>query len=264
MRIALGIEYDGSPYCGWQSQAEGLTVQDTLQAALSAIAGEKISVMAAGRTDTGVHGIEQVVHFDTQVSRPLQAWVRGVNALLPNSVAVRWAHPVSAEFHARFSAQGRSYRYVLLNRATRSALHAGKVGWFHAPLDLAKMQRAANSLLGTHDFSAFRAAQCQAKSPIKTLRQLDIYRDGEMLIFDVAADAFLHHMVRNIVGCLVYVGKGKYPVEWLVEVLASCDRKRAAPTFSPDGLYLRHVTYDAKWELPQVQELGCGIQDLGA
>lgn len=255
MRIALGIEYDGSPYLGWQSQAEGLTVQDAVQAALSAIAGEEISVMAAGRTDTGVHGIEQVVHFDSDVARPMQAWVRGVNALLPKSVAVRWAHPVSDEFHARFSAQGRSYRYFLLNRNTRSALHAGKVGWFHAPLDLAKMQQAAQCLLGTHDFSAFRASQCQAKSPIKTLRQLDIYREGEMLIFDVSADAFLHHMVRNLVGCLVYVGKGKYPVEWLVEVLASRNRKYAAPTFSPDGLYLRHVKYDAKWRLPQLETL---------
>ncbi|MGZ8256858.1 MAG: tRNA pseudouridine(38-40) synthase TruA [Gallionella sp.] len=256
MRIALGVEYDGSPYCGWQSQAEGLTVQDTLQAALSAIAGKKISVMAAGRTDTGVHGIEQVVHFDSDVARPMQAWVRGVNALLPKSIAVRWAHPVSDEFHARFSAQGRSYRYFLLNRSTRSALHAGKVGWFYAPLDLAKMQQAAQCLLGTHDFSAFRAAQCQAKSPLKTLHQLDIYREGEMLIFDVSADAFLHHMVRNLVGCLVYVGKGKYPIAWLTDVLESCDRKRAAPTFSPDGLYLRHVKYDTKWGLPQEQELG--------
>ena len=255
MRIALGIEYDGSPYCGWQSQAEGLTVQDTLQAALSAIAGEKISVMAAGRTDTGVHGIEQVVHFDTQIERPLQAWVRGVNALLPKSVAVRWAHTVSAEFHARFSAQGRSYRYFLLNRSTRTALHAGKVVWFHAPLDLAKMQQAAQCLLGTHDFSAFRAAQCQAKSPIKTLRQLDIYREGDMLIFDVSADAFLHHMVRNIVGCLVYVGKEKYPVEWMSQVLQSRERKYAAPTFSPDGLYLRHVKYDAQWGLPQLEKI---------
>ncbi|MDH2918762.1 MAG: tRNA pseudouridine(38-40) synthase TruA [Sideroxydans sp.] len=255
MRIALGIEYDGSPYCGWQSQAVGLTVQDTLQAALSAIAGEKISVMAAGRTDTGVHGIEQVVHFDTTVERPVQAWVRGVNALLPNSVVVRWAHFVSDDFHARFSAQGRSYRYFLLNRSTRTALHAGKVGWFHAPLDLAAMQQAANSLLGIHDFSAFRAAQCQAKSPIKTLHQLDISREGEMLIFDVGADAFLHHMVRNLVGCLVYVGKGKYPVEWLAEVLESRDRKYAAPTFSPDGLYLRQVKYDAQWGLPQLEKL---------
>lgn len=252
MRIALGIEYDGSPYCGWQSQAEGVTVQDTLQKALSEIAGETISVNAAGRTDTGVHGLEQVVHFDTQVDRPLQAWVRGANALLPGSIAVRWAHPVPDEFHARFSARGRSYRYLLINRATRSAIHAGKVGWFHVPLDLAAMRLAAQHLLGTHDFSAFRASQCQAKSPIKDLRQLDIYRQGDMLIFDVSADAFLHHMVRNIVGCLVYVGKGKYPAEWLAQVLASTNRKLAAPTFAPDGLYLQRIQYDAKWGLPQM------------
>lgn len=253
MRIALGIEYDGKPYCGWQSQAEGVTVQDTLQAALSEIAGEKIGVIAAGRTDTGVHGLEQVVHFDTQANRPLQAWVRGANALLPSGVAVLWAHPVPDEFHARFSAQGRSYRYLLVNRTARSAIHAGKVGWHHIPLDLVAMQNAAQSLLGTHDFSAFRASQCQAKSPIKHLRQLDIHRNGDVLIFDVSADAFLHHMVRNIVGCLVYVGKGKYPVEWLAEVLASRNRRLAASTFAPDGLYLRHIQYDMKWGLPQVQ-----------
>jgi tRNA pseudouridine38-40 synthase len=190
MRIALGIEYDGSPYSGWQSQAEGITVQDTLQAALSEVAGEAISVIAAGRTDTGVHGIEQVVHFDTQVERPLQAWVRGTNALLPSSVSVLWAHTVPDEFHARFSAQGRSYRYLLLNRAVRPALQAGKMGWCHAPLDLTLMQTAARGLLGTHDFSAFRASQCQAKSPIKTLHQLDIRRVGDRLVCEVSADAF--------------------------------------------------------------------------
>ncbi len=251
MRIALGIEYDGSPYCGWQSQAEGITVQDTLQKALSEIAGETIGVHAAGRTDTGVHGIEQVVHFDTNVERPLQAWVRGVNALLPNSISVLWAHFVPDEFHARFSAQGRSYRYLLVNRSIRPAIQTGKVGWHHAPLDLELMKAAAQSLLGKHDFSAFRSAQCQAKSPVKHLRQLDIYREGDMLIFDVSADAFLHHQVRNIIGCLVYVGKGKYPVAWLAKVLASGDRKLAAPTFAPDGLYLRCITYEAKWGLPQ-------------
>ncbi len=253
MRIALGIEYDGSPYRGWQSQAEGITVQDTLQKALSEIAGEVIGVIAAGRTDTGVHGLEQVVHFDINVERPLQAWVRGANALLPKSITVLWAHFVPDEFHARFSAQGRSYRYLLLNRAVRPAIQAGKVGWYHAPLDLELMQIAAQSLLGTHDFSAFRASQCQAKSPIKHLRQLDIRREGDMLIFDVSANAFLHHMVRNIVGCLVYVGKGKYPIEWLEEVLASRDRKLAAPTFLPDGLYLRRIQYDAKWSLSQME-----------
>jgi len=253
MRLALGIEYDGRPYCGWQSQADGNTVQDTLQQALGQIAGEQISVTAAGRTDTGVHALEQVVHFDTQAERPLTAWVRGVNALLPDSIAVRWAYLVPDEFHARFSAHGRSYRYLLVNRPTRSAIHSGKTGWFHAPLDLAAMQAAALCLLGEHDFSAFRAAQCQAKSPVKHLHQLDIRREGEMLIFDLSANAFLHHMVRNIVGCLVYVGKGKHPPEWLAEVLGGRERSLAAPTFAPDGLYLRRIQYEAKWGLPQME-----------
>ena len=257
MRIALGVEYDGRPYCGWQSQAEGQTVQDTLQLALSQIAGEQpdgepISIIAAGRTDTGVHALEQVVHFDTLAVRPLTAWVRGANALLPDSISVLWAHPVPDEFHARFSAHGRSYRYLLVNRATRPAILAGKAGWFHAPLDLAAMQAAAQCLLGEHDFSAFRSSECQAKSPVKHLHRLDIRREGDMLIFDLSAGAFLHHMVRNIVGCLVYVGKGKYPPEWLADILASRDRSLAAPTFAPDGLYLRRIEYDAKWKLPQI------------
>ncbi|MDP1996918.1 MAG: tRNA pseudouridine(38-40) synthase TruA [Gallionella sp.] len=261
MRIALGVEYDGRPFYGWQSQADGRTVQDNLQTALGQIAGENISVIAAGRTDTGVHALEQVVHFDSNAQRPLSAWVRGVNALLPDSIAVRWAHPVPDEFHARFSAHGRSYRYLLLNRATRPAIQAGKAGWFHAPLDTVAMQAAAQHLLGEHDFSAFRAAECQAKSPVKHLQQLDVRRHGEMLVFDLSADAFLHHMVRNIVGCLVYVGKGKYPPGWLAEVLAGRERRFAAPTFAPDGLYLRRIQYEAKWELPQVQDSGCGIRD---
>jgi tRNA pseudouridine38-40 synthase len=263
MRIALGVEYDGSPFCGWQSQAGGLTVQDTLQRALRQIAGgqianeqaasEQISVIAAGRTDTGVHALEQVVHFDTGVERPLTAWVRGVNAVLPESIAVLWAHPVPDEFHARFSAHGRSYRYLLINRAVRPALNARKAGWFHSPLDEALMHAAAQHLVGEHDFSAFRAAECQAKSPVKHLQQLDIRRYGEMIVFDVSADAFLHHMVRNIVGCLVYVGKGKYPPDWLAEVLAGRERGLAAPTFAPDGLYLRSIKYEAKWGLLQMK-----------
>jgi len=254
MRIALGVEYDGRPYFGWQSQPDQPTVQDALQAALSRIADAPISVIAAGRTDTGVHALEQVVHFETRAARPLNAWVRGVNALLPDSIAVRWAHVVPEEFHARFSAHGRSYRYLLINRPVRSAIQAGKMGWFHLPLDIAAMQQAAQFLLGEHDFSAFRAAECQAKSPIKCLNNIDIYHNGEMLVFDLQANAFLHHMVRNIVGCLVYVGKGKYSPEWLAEVLASRERRLAAPTFSPDGLYLRRISYDAKWGLPQMQD----------
>ncbi len=261
MRIALGVEYDGGSYCGWQSQPGGQTVQDTLQSALSQIAAAPISVVAAGRTDTGVHALEQVVHFDSTAVRPLTAWVRGVNALLPGSIAVRWAHYVPDEFHARFSAQGRSYRYLLINRQVRSAIHAGKTGWYHLPLDMSSMREAAACLLGEHDFSAFRAAECQAKSPVKCLNSLDIYQSGEMLIFDLSANAFLHHMVRNLVGCLVYVGKGKYPPEWLAGILAGRERRLAAPTFAPDGLYLRRIQYDAKWGLPQIQDCGTGIED---
>ncbi|OGT12910.1 MAG: tRNA pseudouridine(38-40) synthase TruA [Gallionellales bacterium RIFOXYB12_FULL_54_9] len=254
MRIALGVEYDGGPYCGWQSQPGGRTVQDNLQAVLSKIAGSPVAVTAAGRTDTGVHALEQVVHFDSVAERPLSAWVRGANTWLPRSIAVRWAHPVTEEFNARFSAHGRSYRYLLINRPVRSAVHAGRAGWFHLPLDLAAMLQAARCLLGEHDFSAFRAAECQAKSPVKHMYSIDIHQDGDMLVFDVSASAFLHHMVRNIVGCLIYVGKGKYPPEWLAQVLASRERRQAAPTFAPDGLYLRRIHYDAKWGLPQEQE----------
>jgi len=253
MRIALGVEYDGSGFSGWQSQPDVPTVQDALQRALSGIAGVPISVVAAGRTDTGVHGIEQVVHFDTDIQRPLTAWVRGANAFLPRGVAVLWAHEVSDEFHARFSAHGRSYRYLLLNRPVRSALQYGKMGWFHQPLALEQMQLAAQFLLGEHDFSAFRAAECQAKSPIKKITHLEISRQDDLIIFDITAGAFLHHMVRNIVGSLVYVGKGKYPPEWLKQVLESRQRSLAAPTFTPDGLYLRRIHYDEKFTLPQCQ-----------
>jgi tRNA pseudouridine38-40 synthase len=254
MRIALGIEYDGAAYCGWQSQPDGRTVQDVLQIALSQIAGETISVIAAGRTDTGVHAAEQVIHFDTQTLRPLTAWVRGANALLPSAVAVLWAHAVDDEFHARFSAQARSYRYYLYCRPVRSALQHGKVGWFHQSLDVDKMQEAARFLVGEHDFSAFRASACQAKSPIKTLTELSIRQQGNLISLDLTANAFLHHMVRNIVGCLVYVGKGKHPPEWILQVLEGRERSQAAPTFAPDGLYLRRITYDKKWNLPQIQD----------
>ncbi|MDD4928225.1 MAG: tRNA pseudouridine(38-40) synthase TruA [Gallionella sp.] len=263
MRIALGVEYDGRPYCGWQSQAVGSTVQDTLQSALSQIASVPVSVLAAGRTDTGVHAMEQVVHFDTRIERPLTAWVRGTNAMLPESIVVRWAHAVPDEFHARFSAQGRSYRYFLINRPVRSAVYAGKAGWYHKPLDISLMREAAQYLLGEHDFSAFRAAECQAKSPVKCLYNIDISQDGEMLVFDLSANAFLHHMVRNLVGCLVYVGKGRYPPQWIEQVMHSRERRLAAPTFAPDGLYLRRIQYDPKWGLPQEQDSGFRIADCG-
>lgn len=253
MRFALGIEYDGSSYCGWQSQPDGRTVQDVLQAALSQVAGESIVIIAAGRTDTGVHALEQVIHFDTQIMRPLTAWVRGANALLPSGVAVLWAHAVNEKFHARFSAQARSYRYNLFCRPVRSALQYGKVGWYHQNLNVEKMREAARFLLGEHDFSSFRASECQAKSPVKTVTQLSIQQQGGLISIDLTANAFLHHMVRNIVGCLVYVGNDKHEPQWLEQILNNRDRSKAAPTFAPDGLYLRHISYDEKWGLPQIK-----------
>jgi tRNA pseudouridine38-40 synthase len=250
VRIALGLEYDGSHFCGWQSQPSACGVQDALERALSEIAGAGVRVHAAGRTDTGVHALSQVIHFDTTAIRPESAWVRGANALLPNSVSVLWARQVNDDFHARFSAQERRYRYLLLNHPVRPGLFNGKIGWFHVPLDVDLMRRGAAYLMGEHDFSAFRAAGCQARSPVKQLRELALARRGDILVFDLAANGFLHHMVRNIVGCLVYVGKKRYPPEWIGELLAKADRTRAAPTFAPDGLYFSGVGYDPEWNLP--------------
>ncbi len=254
MRIALGVEYDGSAFHGWQKQPGGGTVQNALESALSQIAGLPMDVVCAGRTDAGVHATGQVVHFDTPLERPLTAWWRGANSFLPAAVAVRWAHPVGDDFHARFSAYGRRYRYVLLNRPQRPGLWHGRAGWYHHPLDVEAMQKAALQLLGEHDFSAFRAAQCQAKSPIKTLRQADVRRIGDLIVFDFEASAFLHHMVRNLVGSLVYVGQGKHSPSWMAELLNTADRRLAAPTFAAGGLYLVGVQYEARWALPSGDE----------
>ncbi|MBU6504941.1 MAG: tRNA pseudouridine(38-40) synthase TruA [Betaproteobacteria bacterium] len=250
MRFALGVEYDGSGFCGWQRQPDQASVQGALESALGGIAGEPVTVVAAGRTDRGVHASGQVVHFDTQASRPLTAWVRGANALLPAGIAVLWAHPVPDSFHARFCATRRSYQYLLLNHPVRNALMQGKWGWFHQTLDLGLMREAARMLLGTHDFSAFRAAECQAKSPVKTLAQADIAANGPLLQFSFTADAFLQHMVRNMVGALVAVGAGREAPAWLGTLLESRDRTRGAPTFPPDGLYLTGVGYADDWQLP--------------
>ena len=249
MRIALGLEYDGSRFLGWQTQPGGGTVQDSLETALAAIAGEALSVTCAGRTDRGVHAREQVVHFDTMVERPLTAWVRGVNAVLPESIAVLWAKPVDTGFHARYSATARTYRYVLLNRVVRPALAARHAGWFHQELNVAAMREAAAALVGDHDFSAFRSSECQAKMPRRSLRRLDIEQRDERIDFVLTANAFLHHMVRNLVGTLVYVGKGKHGPEWARQVLQSRDRSRAAPTFAAEGLYLEAIEYAPAWGL---------------
>ncbi len=249
MRIALGIEYEGTNFYGWQSQAGGGTIQDALEEALSRIADAPTRVVCAGRTDSGVHAVEQVAHFDTDVVRPDTAWVRGVNSHLPDSIAVRWAQPVADDFHARFSALGRRYRYLLLNRGERPGLMAHRVGWFHQPLNLEAMTAAAKLVLGEHDFSAFRAIECQAKSPVKVLRRADVRRQGDVLVFDFEASAFLHHMVRNLVGALVYVGKGAHAPDWIGELLASRNRANAAPTFAACGLYFVGVDYDPVWQL---------------
>jgi tRNA pseudouridine38-40 synthase len=248
--VALGVEYCGTGFRGWQSQAVGLTVQDALESALSAIGGTTIRVVCAGRTDAGVHATHQVVHFDTVVDRPISAWVRGVNSNLPEGVAVRWAQEVDDEFHARFSARGRRYRYLLLNRPQRIGLWQGRVGWYHPELNQSVMQEAAKRLIGEHDFSAFRAAECQAKSPIKVLTRAEVRQQGNMFVFDFEASAFLHHMVRNLVGTLVHIGKGSHSPEWVDELLQLRDRKFAAPTFSPDGLYFRGPVYEPHWGLP--------------
>jgi tRNA pseudouridine38-40 synthase len=250
MRIALGMEYHGSAFCGWQTQPSGCAVQDALERALTEIAGEKTATVCAGRTDAGVHALAQVVHFDTGAERPESAWLRGTNALLREDAAVIWARRVADDFHARYSALERCYRYVLLNHPLRPAVNFGRVGWFHQPLDVDRMRAAARYLLGEHDFNAFRSAECQAKSPVRELRRLDIRRSGDYVVFELAANAFLHHMVRNVVGSLVYVGKGKRDPAWLASVLASRDRRLAAPTLEAAGLYLAHVGYDRKWGLP--------------
>lgn len=252
VRIALGLEYHGACFRGWQSQPGGGTVQDALQAALGRIAGQAVQVTCAGRTDAGVHASAQVVHFDTELARPLTAWVRGVNSFLPPTVAVCWAQPVSDDFHARYSARARLYRYVLLNRPQRPGLSASSVGWYHRPLDAAAMQAGAELLLGEHDFSAFRAADCQARSPVRTMYHARVSRHGEHLLLDFEANAFLHHMVRNLVGSLVYVGQGKQAPAWMAALLACRDRTQAAPTFAAAGLYLIGVRYDPAWQLPPV------------
>jgi tRNA pseudouridine38-40 synthase len=257
-RIVLGVQYDGAPWHGWQTQPSGGTVQDTLETAIKRFALRDIRTTCAGRTDTGVHALEQVVHFDTDLARDTFSWVRGVNAFLPPSVAVRWATEVSSEgqdaidvFHARFSATARTYHYVLYNHPVRSPLLAGKAGWVFRPLEIDPMQEAARHLIGEHDFSAFRAAECQARSPVKTMHDIRIERRGDLILFTLTASAFLHHMVRNIVGSLIVVGNGNQAPQWLAGILAARDRSRAAPTFMPDGLYLAKITYDEKWKLPQ-------------
>jgi tRNA pseudouridine38-40 synthase len=249
-KLALGISYQGCAYKGWQIQHQQPTVQACLESALSQFAGLQVRTVCAGRTDTGVHGLNQVVHIEPQVSRDMLSWVRGTNRYLPRDIALQWCQAVPHNFHARYSAHGRKYVYLLLQSMVRPAIEQGRAGWVCRPLHLADMRSAAETLLGEHDFSAFRSAQCQALSPVKTLHHIGIAQHGSYWRFDFDGSAFLHHMVRNIMGCLLAVGMGKRPVSWLSEVLAGKNRAHAAPTFSPDGLYFLGPYYDRVFSLP--------------
>jgi tRNA pseudouridine38-40 synthase len=248
-RLALGLAYDGTAWQGWQTQPHRQTVQDTLEAALSRFADRPTATICAGRTDAGVHAAMQVIHIDTEAERRDESWVRGVNALLPPSIAVRWATPVPDTFHARFSAQSRTYVYLLWNDRVRPPLWAGRAGWCFQPLDIDAMRQAAQALLGEHDFSSFRSSQCQARHPVRTLHALDMRRQGPFIVFTLRANAFLHHMVRNLMGALLQVGQGRQPVGWMTTLLAARDRTQAAPTFMPDGLYLAAIEYPPEFGL---------------
>ena len=251
MRLALGVSYNGQAYQGWQSQLSRQTAQDQLELALGKFAGQRISTLCAGRTDAGVHGLMQVVHFDTPLERVSSSWVRGTNAFLPRDMAVEWAQVVPQEFHCRASALSRRYAYIVMESPVRPSLDAGRVGWSFRPLNLLAMQAAALHLLGEHDFTSFRASACQALSPVKTLQRIDISQRGAYWRFEFEANAFLHHMIRNIMGCLIAVGYHKYPPEWVKDVLLARNRDAAAPTYSPDGLYFLGPRYAPHWGLPE-------------
>ena len=251
-RIALGVEYDGHGFCGWQAQKTGVpTVQGAVEAALSKVANEPIRIICAGRTDTGVHAAEQVVHFESAVERNSRAWVFGGNANLPDTVCLLWAKSVDNDFHARFSARRRRYQYVIFNRQIRPTYLAYRTTWEYRPLDEKLMQQGANFLIGKHNFNAYRAVGCQAKSPVREVYRLQVTRKNEFVFLDIEANAFLHHMVRNIAGVLMDIGAGKREPLWARDILLAQDRKCGGVTASPAGLYLTGVSYESEFELPQ-------------
>ena len=250
-KLALGIEYDGSRYYGWQRQQEVRSVQEKLEKALSKVANHPVSVFCAGRTDAGVHGTGQVVHFETTSPRADGAWTLGVNANLPEDIAVRWVKAVPDEFHARFSATARRYRYLIYNQRLRPAILGRGVTHFYHPLDAEKMHRAGQCLLGENDFTSFRAVQCQSRTPWRNVMHLNVTRQGAFVIVDIKANAFVHHMVRNIVGSLMEIGCGNQPEDWMATLLAAKDRTLAAATARAEGLYLVAVDYPSHFALPE-------------
>lgn len=251
MRIALGVCYNGSAYQGWQSQLSGLTVQDKIEAALGQFTTQRVSTLCAGRTDAGVHALMQVIHFDTELQRDMASWVRGTNRYLPTDIAIQWAHEVPTSFHCRGSAIARRYTYIVLESAVRPSLEASRVGWVFRPLDAEAMRCAAQHLVGEHDFTSFRASSCQALSPVKRLTDIEIHQHGPYWRLEFQGNAFLHHMIRNIMGCLITIGQGFESPGWMREVLLARSRQAAAPTFSPDGLYFKGPVYDPAWGLPE-------------
>jgi tRNA pseudouridine38-40 synthase len=259
-RFAVGLEYDGRAYSGWQFQPGLNTVQDVVQRALSRVADAQVDCVCAGRTDAGVHAGAQVVHFDSDAARSERAWRLGTNSYLPNDVSAVWVREVAPHFHARFSALARSYRYRIFNRDSRSALHFGRATWERRPLDAERMHTAAQVLIGEHDFSAFRAIECQSKSPLRNVESLVVHRSDEWVTLEITANAFLHHMVRNVAGLLLSVGHGESPPARVAAVLASRDRRTNAATAPPDGLYLAAVRYPAEFKLPAATDTGIPVQ----
>lgn len=249
-KYALGIEYAGNAYSGWQRQAHASSIQQHLEAAIGFVANHPVKLVCAGRTDAGVHAIEQVAHFDTEAQRDNRAWLLGSNCRLPRDIRLKWVIPVEQDFHARFSALARIYRYIIFNSAVPGALFYGRVSYEYKPLDVEKMHQAAQILLGEHDFSAFRAAGCQAKTSSRNIHEISVSRQGDLIYLDIKANAFLYHMVRNIAGSLMAVGKGEQSYEWFVDVFSSKDRNRADVTASADGLYFLRAHYPDRFKLP--------------
>lgn len=255
MKIALGIEYNGRNYYGWQKQSISPTIQESIEAALSTIADESIRVHCAGRTDTGVHAIQQVIHFETSSVRDTHAWVLGTNSILPKDISVTWALNSDDDFHARFSAEQRTYQYLILNRPARPAIFNGLVSWEGRPLDFGNMKQASSCFIGQHDFTSYRAVACQANTPIRTIHNLEVDRLEDWIVITLTANAFLHHMVRNIAGVLMAIGLGKKEVNWAAEVLAAKDRTAGGVTAPPDGLYLVNIQYPARYSIPDAKSV---------